>query len=173
MISLRGIEEPSEKMAEDDSAENSLSEDSPVLEYDSKYPASFTTQCKELTVRSFRSIIRRPQDFRVRIARNLILGVLAGGVFYDAGDGQTGPNTRVSSFYFLLIVATFNSFTQIALIILDRPSFYRERLSGSYRAFAYLLALMLPDLPLQVFVSLYCIKGFNFVLFCSFTYSLL
>ena len=134
----------------EDDAEDSLSEDSPLLTYDSKYPASFLTQTKELTLRSVKAIFRRPQDFRVRIFRSIILGLLAGGVFYDAGDGQTGPNTRVSSFYFLLLVATFNSFTQIALIILDRPSFYRERLSGSYRALAYLLALMIPDIPFQV-----------------------
>ena len=124
-----------------------------TAEYDSKYPASFGTQFKEIFTRSIKSLVRRPQDFRVRIIRNLLMGILAGGVFWDAGSGQTGPQTRLSCFFFLLIIATFNSFTQIALIIMDRPSFYRERLSGSYRALVYLLGLILPDLPIQVFPS--------------------
>ena len=124
-----------------------------IAEYDSKYPASFSIQCKEILTRSMKSVMRRPQDFRVRVIRNLLMGLLAGGVFWDAGSGQTGPQTRLSSFFFLLIVATFNSFTQIAMIILDRPSYYRERLAGSYRALVYLLGLILPDLPIQVFCS--------------------
>ena len=126
-----------------------------TAEYDSKYPASFIVQCKEILARSMKSLVRRPQDFRVRIIRNLLMGILAGGVFWDAGSGQTGPQTRLSSFFFLLIIATFNSFTQIALIIMDRPSFYRERLAGSYRALVYLLGLILPDLPIQVFSSFF------------------
>ena len=139
---------------------SSTSDRARTAEYDSKYSASFTVQCKEILARSMKSLVRRPQDFRVRVLRNLLMGILAGGVFWDAGSGQTGPQTRLSSFFFLLIVATFNSFTQIAMIVMDRPSFYRERLAGSYRALVYLLGLILPDLPIQVF--------FFFCLFASY-----
>ena len=92
-----------------------------IAEYDSKYPASFSVQCKEILARAMKSHLRRPQDFRVRMIRNLIMGLLGGVVFLDAGHGQTGPQTRLSSFFFLLIMATLNSFTQVTLIILDRP----------------------------------------------------
>ena len=77
------------------------------------------------------------------------MGLLAGAVFYDLGSGQTAPGSTVASFFFLLIIATFNAFTQITMIMLDRPAFYRERLAGSYRALVYLAGLIVPDLPFQ------------------------
>ena len=96
--------------------------------------------------------------------RNLVMGFIAGGIFWDAGHGQTGPQTRVASFFFLLIVASLNSFTQVTLIILDRPAYYRERLAGSYRSVCYLLGLILPDLPLQVCPPTFFLDFFPFSL---------
>ena len=118
-----------------------------TAEYESKYPASFFSQCAQLVTRSIKSIYRRPQDFRVRFWRNLILGVVSGGVFYDLGNDQASAGARLASFFFLMIISTFNAFTQITMISLDRPAYYRERLAGSYRALAYLVGIVIPDLP--------------------------
>ncbi len=118
-----------------------------TAEYESKYPASFISQCRQLVGRSVKSIYRRPQDFRVRFWRNLILGIVSGAVFYDLGNDQSSAGARLASFFFLMIIATFNAFTQITMISLDRPAYYRERLAGSYRALAYLVGIVIPDLP--------------------------
>ena len=129
----------------------SISDKARIAEYNTKYPAPFSAQCKEILNRSMKSFWRRPEDFQLKVLRNLAMGLLFGGTFYSLENDQAGLHSRVGYFFFLLIGSTYNCFAQISLIILDRPAFYRERLSGCYQALVYLLGLILPELPLQVF----------------------
>ena len=88
-----------------------------------------------------------PQEVRLRCLKNVVAGLATGFVFFDLQNDQTDIRCTASIMFVILIISTFNAFPQISTIMRDRPSFYRERASGTYRAVCYLLGLVLSDIP--------------------------
>lgn len=128
----------------------------PALHFTSKRAAPTLTQAKLLLQRTFHMYWRTPAYNWTRIAVNIFLGLLFGGVFYNAQfDTYQGINGGLGMVFmttaFLGIVA-MNGIIPVASEA--RATFYRERAAQTYNAFWYFVAFTVAEIPYVAFATL-------------------
>jgi ABC-type multidrug transport system ATPase subunit len=139
----------------------------PVL-FENFYAATFWTQCRSVLYRSWTTLYRQADASRIKVVKNLFLGLLTGAAFWQMGNDQVSIGLRASIFFLLLLLASFNAFTLIPIIMEERPAFYRERASGTYPSLVYLIAFILSNLPWSLAgavcfcVPVYWMAGFQY-----------
>ena len=112
--------------------------------------SGWVTQLKELLRRDVKVMFR---DVHLLIARFLVplfLGLLAGGVLWQAGKkGLTQPHiAALSNIAFTTMMATANPL--VLSFPLDRAVFIREHSSGTYAAIWFFLTKTIIDIPIAV-----------------------
>ncbi|XP_059648028.1 ABC transporter G family member 1-like isoform X2 [Cornus florida] len=116
--------------------------------------ASFFTQCRVLTERSFINMFRDLGYYWLRLAIYIALGFGLGTVFYDMGSDYDSIQARgsmlmfVASFLTIMAIGGFPSFVE------DMKVFDRERLNGHYGAATFAIANTLSSMAYLLVISL-------------------
>ncbi|MBN3295871.1 ABCG2 protein, partial [Amia calva] len=110
------------------------------------YATSFFTQLYWVTKRTFKNLIRNPQASVAQILVCIILGLVAGAIFFGAKLDPTGMQNRVGSLFFVINEVCFYSVSTIELFIKEKKLFIHQYTSGYYRLSAYFFSIILGDL---------------------------
>lgn len=115
-----------------------------------KYATSFLVQLRELSVRSFRNILRSKETNIATIMQNLVFALLLGFIWLrecGPSSGITVQSTAGLLFFAIVNQAFSGSFGVIFLFPAERAVVLKERASKSYRLSAYFWSKFVSDLP--------------------------
>lgn len=142
-----------------------------------KAESSFLKQLGALT---YRELVNTKRDTAALIGRfgvTLILSLLFGLIFLDAGRRDNADYTNFTSHFgaitMIMISSMFGAAQPVMLSFpYERPMFLREYSTGTYSAFAYFLSKLLVEIPmnfiqtLEQFILCYFLVGMrgNFIL---------
>eukprot|EP01132_Coremiostelium_polycephalum_P005159 gene5159-6421_t len=122
--------------------------------YTRKNSAPFIIQVGLLMVRWFSSAFRKNNILITRILRSLALAFVTGTLYLNMAKDQEGVTNRISFIFFTSTFASISCLSNIPVLFEERTLFYREIDSGTYRHAAYVLTLILSDLPFTMCYSL-------------------
>ncbi|ODM94414.1 ATP-binding cassette sub-family G member 1 [Orchesella cincta] len=112
----------------------------------------FSNQFVTLLRRCFLCISRDMMLTHLRIASTLIIGILVGAIYYDAGnDAESSINNLGNLFFGLLFIGISSLMTTLLTFPLERGVLVREHLNCWYSLKSYFIARTCADLPFQVF----------------------
>jgi ABC-type multidrug transport system permease subunit len=115
------------------------------------FVASFFKQFTVLLQRSFLATLRNPLSTYVRVIQTIVLGLIAGFIFYDVGNGQKAIQNLQGLVFFTIINQSLSSiFATLQTFPLERPVLLREHEAGAYRIDAFYFARTLSDVPFQI-----------------------
>lgn len=102
-----------------------------------------------LSKRNLLNNARNPGIFMLRFAMYVMLSLMIGVMYLDLGDsfGQADINSRVSVLFFVAAFLVFMSVAVIPFMIIERATFLRESLNGTYGTFAYVISNFVCALP--------------------------
>ncbi|XP_045170130.2 protein white-like [Mercenaria mercenaria] len=128
----------------------------------SRYEASWFQQFHAVFARSWKTTIREPMVFRVRIAQTIIISVILGLIYLQLDVDQEGVQ-NINGVLFLIVtnMTMSNLFGVLNSFPLETPIFLREYATGLYRVDIYFLCKSLAELPLYTIIP---------VMFCAITY---
>mmetsp|Transcript_28071 Transcript_28071/g.63580 ORF Transcript_28071/g.63580 Transcript_28071/m.63580 type:complete len:624 (+) Transcript_28071:148-2019(+) len=123
--------------------------------------SSFIKQYSQLGYREFFNAARDPQSLVVRFFSTILLNLLYGLIFFNAGGKDNGVqkdfNAHVGAVSILMIFSMFGSAQPVMLQFpFERPMFLREYSTGTYSVVPYMLSKMTVEVPLlliQMFVQ--------------------
>jgi ABC-type multidrug transport system ATPase subunit len=150
------------------------------LEHTRRHATTKKTQFAMLMERGWVSLIRDKADTRAGIAKNILVGILIGIVFFDQGnlpkdtiffetnaDGSqstqmTGETSTLASIFFFTMMYCLMSNLQAIPALCTRDIVYRRDLNSfGYCASSYWAACMLSNLPMVLFThTVYIISVF-------------
>ncbi|KLT42041.1 hypothetical protein CC85DRAFT_261114 [Cutaneotrichosporon oleaginosum] len=118
----------------------------------SSHPATtFLTQLGVLAQREWRTLMRDKTLLVAHVVVSAVIGVFAGGLYYNVKITIAGFQNRVGSLFFLGSLISFTSFSALNNMAEMRPLFLRERSGDFYSPQAWLLSRLLFDvLPLRI-----------------------
>jgi len=112
--------------------------------------ASWGTQFQQLYKRTGIMYKRDPVLGRVRMIQSVIVSLLVGLIYLRLGNTQTDVQNKMGAAFFLVINQCFSGMLGVLQVFpLEKPIFYREYQSGTYRVDAYFLARTLCEIPIQ------------------------
>jgi len=121
----------------------------------SPYKASWWTQFKALTWRSWLSVIKEPMILKARVAQNIMMGLILGAVYFGQEMDQAGVmNINGALFLFIIHMTFTNMFGVVNVFCQELPIFLRDHFNGMYRTDTYFLAKQLAELPLFLLTPL-------------------
>jgi len=108
-----------------------------------------------LVWRGFVDIVRNPSLLLSHVVVSIVIGLMCGIIFWDAGLDITGAQNRLGGIFFLLAFLGFSSLTTIDLFHSERDIAVREIKAGYYSPFVYLTSkLVLDALLLRILPAL-------------------
>lgn len=108
------------------------------------------TQLTVLLTRNFRNSLRDPIVFYGQMAQYLLMGLLAGFLYYQIDHDQEGLfKIQMFLFWDAIYMSMIASFTYVLTFSAIRNLYNRERQSNSYRTGYFLIALSLYQVPMQ------------------------
>lgn len=120
------------------------------------WPAShsattFLTQLGVLGRREWRTLMRDKTLLVAHLLVSAIIGVFAGGLYYNVKITIAGFQNRVGSLFFLGSLISFTSLSALNNMVEMRPLFLRERSGNFYSPQAWLVSRIIFDvLPLRI-----------------------
>ncbi|CAL9054094.1 unnamed protein product [Musa banksii] len=115
--------------------------------------ASFFTQTRVLTRRSFVNMYRDFGYYRLRFAIYVALCLCVGSIYYDVGHSFGSIQARGSMLMFTAAFLTFMAIGGFPSFVEDMKIFGRERLNGHYGATAFTIANTLSVTPYLALIS--------------------
>ncbi|KAK7343909.1 hypothetical protein VNO77_13026 [Canavalia gladiata] len=114
------------------------------LNFPTKYPQSFITQCKACFWKLQLSYWRNPQYNVIRFIMSIFVGVIFGLIFWNKGNKtdkeQDLMNIVGALFCAIFFLGASNTTTVQPVVAIERTVFYRERAAGMYSALPYAIA---------------------------------
>ncbi|KAF9583604.1 hypothetical protein BGW38_009068 [Lunasporangiospora selenospora] len=119
------------------------------------YPTCFLTQLQVIMKRHFQTLIRDKSLLVLHIVVSITLGLLIGGLYFQAPMTLAGFQNRAGSLFFMLALLGFSSISALGAFTDSRTLFIKERSNGYYPPTPYILSTLLFDLiPLRVVPAL-------------------
>ena len=130
--------------------------------YNSKYATSTITQIRMLLARSWLAESRNKASIRAALAKHIVLGLLAGTIFFGQGDISEplvnqhsgyllSDSLNVTKIFFIFVLNSMMGNLQRIPTLCDNNSLYRrEQASSAYTAAAYWVSILISDIPLIV-----------------------
>lgn len=116
-----------------------------------KCATTFLTQFEVLSSREWRNLKRDKTLFVAHFLLFSVVGLFAGGLYFQVDLTIAGFQNRVGSLFFLGTLIAFSSLSALYNIVEIRPLFLRERGSSFYSPQAWLLARVIFDvIPLRL-----------------------
>ncbi|URE08846.1 ABC-2 type transporter [Musa troglodytarum] len=115
--------------------------------------ASFFTQTRVLTRRSFVNMYRDLGYYWLRFAIYVALCLCVGTIYYDVGHSFGSIQARGSMLMFTAAFLTFMAIGGFPSFVEDMKIFGRERLNGHYGATAFTIANTLSAIPYLALIS--------------------
>ena len=165
-------------------AERLQVEEAPV-EFSRRHATTRNTQFRMLIERGWVSLIRDKADIKAGVAKNLLVGVLIGIVFFDQGnlpkdteffEVSTDPETGVSTqseqmtgetstlcaiFFFTMMYCLMSNLQAIPALCTRDIVYRRDLASFGYSASSYWAACMISNLPMVLMThTLYIVSVF-------------
>jgi ABC-type multidrug transport system ATPase subunit len=156
----------------------------PPAEFTRRHATTRSTQFKMLIERGWVSLVRDKADTRAGMAKNIIVGVLIGVVFYDQGnlpkdteffpisvsptgevtqsEQMSGETSTLTSIFFFTMMYCLMSNLQAIPALCTRDIVYRRDLASfGYSASSYWAACMISNLPMVLTThTLYIVSVF-------------
>ncbi|BEI90825.1 uncharacterized protein CcaverHIS019_0308950 [Cutaneotrichosporon cavernicola] len=116
------------------------------------HPATtFLTQLGVLATREWRMLMRDKTLLLTHVLISAIIGVFAGGLYFNVNLTIAGFQNRVGSLFFLGALISFTSLSALNNMVEMRPLFLRERSGDYYSPQAWLVSRLLFDVvPLRI-----------------------
>ncbi|CAG7838161.1 unnamed protein product [Allacma fusca] len=112
----------------------------------------FWNQFITLYKRSFICIMRDTMMTRIRFASVVLVGLLIGAIYHDAGSHATKCFNNAGNLFFGILFLVFSAMMSTLLTFpLERGVLIREHLNCWYSLKSYFFARTLADLPFQIF----------------------
>lgn len=112
---------------------------------------TFLTQLSVLGKREWRTLMRDKTLLVAHILVSAIIGVFAGGLYYNVKITIAGFQNRVGSLFFLGSLISFTSLSALNNMVEMRPLFLRERSGSFYSPQAWLVSRVIFDvIPLRI-----------------------
>lgn len=124
----------------------------PHLGFSSSYGSGFFFSTLCLLQRNLISAVRNPALFWMQLMQSTVFGLLVGSLWSNL-SASTKLQSQLSALFFVCTYTSMSCFAAAPFLIEARGVFVKERLSGSYRASAYLLAKTIADLPLYSMIA--------------------
>jgi ABC-type multidrug transport system permease subunit len=118
--------------------------------FDKQYASNFMRQLECNFRREWANVLRRREDLRARFMRSIMLGIILGTVFLQLDHNQAGANDRFGMFFFILIIMGTAANNAVPNVVNGRSVFYREQASGAYRPLAFLISIVVTDIPITL-----------------------
>ncbi|XP_065904848.1 broad substrate specificity ATP-binding cassette transporter ABCG2-like isoform X2 [Dysidea avara] len=116
-----------------------------------KYATNPLTQTYYLFGRGMKKLLRDPTAGVAVWLQNIVLGVFAGIIFYQLGDGENALLDRSGAIFFCMLCNLFTVATSLGLFVNERALFIHENSSGFYRVSSYFFSKFFGDLiPLRL-----------------------
>ncbi|CAF5028881.1 unnamed protein product [Rotaria sp. Silwood1] len=121
-------------------------------EYKVEAARSIRAEIFYLSQRILRNAVRNPALALSQTLVSIVLGLLAGLLFYDLKRTvEPGVQNRLGAIFFIIMSQTFSNVTAIEPLISESVLFIHERVSGYYRIFTFFIAKLVCDLlPMRV-----------------------
>eukprot|EP00013_Stygamoeba_regulata_P024380 CAMPEP_0177644642 /NCGR_PEP_ID=MMETSP0447-20121125/8799_1 /TAXON_ID=0 /ORGANISM="Stygamoeba regulata, Strain BSH-02190019" /LENGTH=1447 /DNA_ID=CAMNT_0019147021 /DNA_START=201 /DNA_END=4544 /DNA_ORIENTATION=+ len=135
--------------------------------FDRRYACGILDQVKLTLIRAAQAHWRRKGILILKVARNVVIGLLLGLLFFQLSDGQVAAQETVGLIFFSVLFANLGALSSIPGIFEDRAVFYRERGAGCYYSFSYLISVVFSDFPVNILqalsfsVCMYFLVGMN------------
>lgn len=114
------------------------------LYFPSKYSQPFLVQCRACFCKQRWSYWRNPQYNAIRFYITVIIGILFGLIFWNAGQKKSKQQDLINLLGAIYSVVFFlgasNTAAVIPIVDIERSVFYRERAAGMYSALPYAFA---------------------------------
>lgn len=120
-----------------------------------QYATNFFVQLGELTIRSFRNILRQKENNIATVMQNLVFALLLGFIWLNECSNKSGVTVQSTAglLFFAIVNQAFSgSFGVIFLFPAERAVVLKERASKSYRTSAYFWSKTVSDIP-RLFIS--------------------
>ncbi|ODM93202.1 ATP-binding cassette sub-family G member 1 [Orchesella cincta] len=115
----------------------------------------FSNQFFTLLRRSFLCVSRDMMLTHLRFASTVLVGLLIGAIYHDAGNDASKVFNNAGNLFFGLLFMVFSSMMSTVLTFpLERGVLIREHLNCWYSLKSYFLARTCADLPFQLFFPL-------------------
>ncbi|KAK9286179.1 hypothetical protein L1049_014562 [Liquidambar formosana] len=115
--------------------------------------ASFLTQCRVLTQRSFKNMFRDVGYYWLRLAIYVALAIALATVFHDLGTSYGSIQARGSLVMFVASFLTFMTIGGFPSFVEDMKVFERERLNGHYGTGSFVVGNTCSSTPYLLLVS--------------------
>lgn len=112
------------------------------------YPTSFAKQIQLNMSREVTMLKRDKATLRSRIMKKVIMGLIAGSLFWDLPHEQSGLRTRLAILFFSNLFLAFSNVGIITPFYRERSVFYSQRESKYYSPSAYFFSKTILELPL-------------------------
>ncbi|KJE94352.1 ABC transporter [Capsaspora owczarzaki ATCC 30864] len=122
---------------------------------DAMFATGFRTQLAQVMTRTWLMSWRNPTLFKTRLVTYLFMSLVLGSLFWQLEYNEVGATGRIGMIFFGLVFMAFISQSSMGDILELRAVFYREKASGTYRASAMSISLLLCEYPFHV-VYLVC-----------------
>lgn len=120
---------------------------------------TFWTQTQMLVARNWLSRVRDVTDLQAQLAKNVVLGLLIGTVFYGQGDVDSPfytngvANAQVYSccsiFFFTMMFMVMVNLQAVSYLCMQNVIYKREMASGAYTTGPYWISQLVTGLPLN------------------------
>ncbi|EFA84196.1 ABC transporter G family protein [Heterostelium album PN500] len=121
--------------------------------FTTKHASNFRRQFSHLMTRSFLTAWRKKNVVITRSIRSLVLAFITGTLFWQIRNDQEGVNDRISFIFFSSTFASISCLSNIPSMFEERPLWYRELDSGTYRHLAFIFSTILSDMPFTMMYS--------------------
>ncbi|CAG8596413.1 4749_t:CDS:10 [Funneliformis mosseae] len=130
----------------------------PLLTTDGEYPtvsshlrASWFTQFRILSDRTFKNLYRNPMLMLTHYCTSVYLALLCGSLFYKVTNDIAGFQNRMGILFFMCALFGFGCLSSLHVFATERILFVKERANGYYAPITYFASKVLFDIiPLRV-----------------------
>ncbi|KUI62882.1 Brefeldin A resistance protein [Cytospora mali] len=116
----------------------------------SPYQVSFARQVVACTVRQFRILWGDRLTKGLQIASALIVGIVAGSLFYGLNDTTESIFSREGALYYPVLFFGLNCMAEVTASFMGRPIISRHKRFAFARPAAHAIACVLTDIPMIV-----------------------
>jgi ABC-type multidrug transport system ATPase subunit len=132
-----------------------LEEPPPAAEWEAphhvRYLMPFHKALKLLMVRQYHIVVRNTELVRAQIGQSVIMGLVAGSLFYQLPDDQYA--NRYGLFFQVAMMLALGGMPELAVVCGQRDVFYKQHDAAFYPTHTYVLAQSLVGIPLNLIMT--------------------
>eukprot|EP00898_Chlorokybus_atmophyticus_P006097 jgi/Chlat1/6489/Chrsp45S06061 len=111
-----------------------------------KYARPYFSQFRTVLFRQLRLSTRKLNLLTARLANYIVVGLLAGFMWFQTGLSFNGFFTRAGYLFFIATFLVNTSFTQMTILYTQRAAFYKQAHAKFFRTSAFFLAFTIEDI---------------------------